>query len=152
MSSLESVLRATILILTVIVASGSVGCGGDDSSGEKIAASTVEAQTALGKKLYGQHCARCHGAGGEGSTSAPPLVGAGALPLDPPATAKVRSSQFRTALDVGAFANEKMPGDAPGSLAGDEYLAILAFALEANGVALDQPVTLESATKIVLHP
>ncbi len=45
-----------------------------------------------------------------------------------------------------------MPANAPGSLKPEEYLAILAFDLEANRVELDQPLTLERAGEIVLHP
>jgi hypothetical protein len=45
-----------------------------------------------------------------------------------------------------------MPGDKPGSLKADEYFAILAFDLKANGVALKQPVDAASAAAITLHP
>jgi hypothetical protein len=45
-----------------------------------------------------------------------------------------------------------MPGNKPGSLKADEYFAILAFDLKANGVALTQPVDGAVASGIVLHP
>lgn len=108
-------------------------------------------QIAQGAKLYAQHCSGCHGDAGQG-VKGPPVVGAQALPKDPPATAKKRSAEFRTALDVGQFVMANMPANAPGSLKPEEYLAILAFDLKANGVTLDQPLTLERAGEIVLHP
>jgi hypothetical protein len=82
----------------------------------------------------------------------PPVVGASALPKEPPPTAHKRAVEFRTALDVGKWVMENMPANAPGSLKTDEYLAILAFDLTANGVKLEQPLTVERAGEIVLHP
>jgi hypothetical protein len=74
------------------------------------------------------------------------------LPLDPRPAQKVRKTQFHTAKDVAEFVVKNMPGDKPGSLAADEYFAILAFDLKANGVALTQPVDGAVAAGIVLHP
>jgi mono/diheme cytochrome c family protein len=91
-------------------------------------------QVAEGKKLFARHCAKCHGDSGQGTKDAPPLVGASALPLDPPATAKVRKTQFHTAGDVLDFMSANMPAKKPGSLKPSEYEAILAFDLKANGV------------------
>src|ERR1051325_11550393 len=91
------------------------------------AARADDAQVAKGQKLYAEHCASCHGDSGEGSKKAPPVVGKTALPLDPPATAKKRKTQFHTAKDVYDFVSKNMPGKKPGSLKPDEYLAILAF-------------------------
>lgn len=107
---------------------------------------TFASQMEQGGALYATTCASCHGANGEGG-KAPAVVGLdkGALPLDPPKTAKHRKEQFKTVLDVGAFAMKTMPPDAPGSLSEAEYLAILAFDLKANGIDLDQPLTLELA-------
>jgi hypothetical protein len=96
--------------------------------------------------------ATCHGDAGQGGKKAPPVVGKDALPLDPPAGAKVRKTKFHTAEDVFDFVKEKMPAKKPGSLKPDEYAAILAFDLTANGVKLDKKVTPEVAKSIVLHP
>lgn len=110
-------------------------------------------QVKRGATVYGEHCARCHGAAGEGSPEAPPVVGAGALPLHAQG-AKLRTGPFRTALDVAQFATSAMP---PGQRARSrmeeaDYWAVLAFALSANGVELRQPVDASSAAGIVLHP
>jgi mono/diheme cytochrome c family protein len=112
---------------------------------------TASEQIAQGAKLYAQHCSECHGESGQG-LKGPPVVGAQALPKAPPPTAKKRTTEFRTALDVGQWVMANMPANAPGSLKVDEYLAILAFDLKANGVGLDQPLTVERAGEIVLHP
>ena len=51
-----------------------------------------------------------------------------------------------------AWTTERMPGDAPGTLETDEYLAIFAFDLTANGVKLSAPLDGPAAAAIVLHP
>lgn len=110
------------------------------------APATFEEQVALGGQLYGEHCAGCHGASGEGGDRAPRVVGIaeGALPLDPRAGSH-RTTQFRTVADVATFVVATMPPRAPGSLSADQYWAILAFDLHANGIDLDQPLTPELA-------
>lgn len=148
-------MRALIIGIAVSLA----GCGGSTKSTEpstpttplpSAAPATADDMIARGGQLYAANCAGCHGRGGEGSDKAPAVVGQGALPLDPRPGQK-RASQFRTALDVFSFAKQTMPPDAPGSLSDDEYLAIVAFALSANGVALEQPLDGETASRIVLH-
>jgi S-disulfanyl-L-cysteine oxidoreductase SoxD len=96
-------------------------------------------QVALGGTLYGKHCAECHGASGNDG-KAPPVVGLdkGALPLDPPKKSKTRKTQFKTVGDVAAYVVKNMPPKTPGSLTSDEYFAILAFDLHANGIDLDK--------------
>ena len=94
-----------------------------------------EAQVAEGAKLFAKNCAKCHGNAGQGTKKAPAVVGKDALPLDPPATAKVRKTQFHTAQDVAAVRRRRRcRRNKPGSLTADEYYAILAFDLKANGV------------------
>jgi S-disulfanyl-L-cysteine oxidoreductase SoxD len=94
-------------------------------------------QAKAGQALYGAHCASCHGPNGNDG-KAPPVVGLaqGALPLAPPPKAKFRTTQFKTVADVAAFVVKTMPPKAPGSLSSDEYYAVLAFDLKANGVDL----------------
>jgi cytochrome c len=95
-------------------------------------------QVALGQKLYGANCAGCHGNSGEGTKDAPAVVGLdkGALPLQPAATAKYRKTEFKTVADIAEFVVKTMPPKAPGSLSAEEYFAILAFDLKANGIDL----------------
>jgi S-disulfanyl-L-cysteine oxidoreductase SoxD len=101
---------------------------------------TFDEQVALGQTLYGANCASCHGDGGQGTAQAPPVVGIdkGALPLDPPANAKGRKTQFKTVADIAAFVVKNMPPKAPGSLTEEQYWSILAFDLKANGIQLDK--------------
>jgi cytochrome c len=129
-------------------------CGGKSTTASTTPAPEADplaAQIEHGKALYTEKCAGCHGAAGEGTDKGPPVVGPEAFPLDPRPGAQ-RTSQFHTAADVFAFATEHMPADDPGSLAQDEYLAIFAFDLTANGVKLDKPLDGAAAAAIVLHP
>ncbi len=98
---------------------------------------TFSEQVALGQRLYAEKCAGCHGESGEGAKG-PAVVGLdrGALPLDPPGTARYRKNQFKTVMDIAGFVVSSMPPDAPGSLSEEEYFSILAFDLTANGVDL----------------
>lgn len=110
------------------------------------------AQVALGQRLYGERCASCHGAAGEGGRG-PRVVGLaeGALPLDPPEGRKLRKTQFVTVADVATFVVENMPMGQPGSLTTEQYLAILAFDLKANGIDLGQDkLTMEKAGELTI--
>lgn len=132
-----------------VVAATATACGG----GNEANAPHPADQVAWGQELYGKHCASCHGDQGQGKGHAPPVVGKDALPLNPPAMAKHRSTQFHTAADVFAFVKATMPANKPGSLTDDEYAAILAFDLKANGVDLGgQHVDATTAPSFVLHP
>jgi mono/diheme cytochrome c family protein len=138
-----------------------VACGGSSSPREPVEPTTDKPTAAVvtndelaarGATLYGANCAKCHGDAGQGTDKGPAVVGAGALPKDPRPGAK-RQVVFSTAYDIGAWVMENMPGDNPGSLAPEEYLAILAFDLKANGVALPtEPLTVEGLKTIVIHP
>jgi len=110
-------------------------------------------QVSDGEQLFAKHCAGCHGEKGEGKKKTPPLVGKEALPLEPRAGAKIRKVTFHTAKDVLDFISKKMPAKKPGSLKPEEYQAILAFDLKANGVDVSgKTIDAVSAEKIVLHP
>lgn len=117
-------------------------------------ASGNAALIARGQELYGANCAKCHGDAGQGTDKGPAVVGVatGALPRAPRAGAK-RTVEFRTAGDILSWMSVNMPGDKPGSLPAEDYLAILAFDLSANGVELGEtPLTAEAAATMVIHP
>lgn len=128
-----------------------VACSHHSSTPAAPAPTTIDAQVAQGKSLYVDKCAKCHGDAGQGTKDGPPVVGKDAFPLDPRPGAK-RDVQFHTAADVFAWATKHMPANAPGTLSTDQYLAIFAFDLTANGVKLDHPLDGPTAQGIVLHP
>ena len=97
------------------------------------------------------NCANCHGDSGQG-VKAPRVVGLkdGALPLDPPADRKFRKGRFVTVADVAQFVVANMPPGKAGSLTNDQYWAILAFDLHANGIDLPSPLTPEAAQTLTI--
>lgn len=130
-----------------------LGACSDNGNGakEEDTSNVFEAQAARGATLYAKHCADCHGASGEGGEG-PRVVGLdeGALPLKPPASRQVRDVDFVTVADVAGFAVENMPPGKGGSLSNDEYLAILAFDLKANGITLDEELSLDLAAELTI--
>jgi cytochrome c len=115
-------------------------------------AATFAEQVAHGQTLYAEHCTRCHGDQGQGDEG-PRVVGLaeGALPLDPPADRKHRKTRFVTVADVATFVVQTMPPKKAGTLSTDEYLAILAFDLKANGIDLGRDtLTLARAGELVI--
>jgi cytochrome c len=103
------------------------------------AADAFAEQAKAGAALYATHCASCHGPNGNDG-KAPPVVGLkqGALPLEPSKKSKMRKTPFKTVADVADFVVKTMPPKAPGSLSAEEYYAILAFDLKANGLDLGE--------------
>src|SRR5215813_15447128 len=126
-------------ILLLSAAVSVVIVAGLTKSGQTAPDKTAAAQIEEGKKLYVANCAKCHGDAGQGTKDAPPVVGKDAFPLDPRPKAK-RDAKFHTAADVFAWASKNMPAKKPGSLTTDQYLAIFAFDLTANGIKLDKPL------------
>ena len=136
----------TIIASTILALAAATAFTAPDDAKTKL-----DAQVEQGKKLYVEKCASCHGDAGQGKKDAPAVVGKDAFPLEPRAHAK-RDVKFHTAADVFGWATKHMPMKAPGSLTTDQYLAIFAFDLTANGVKLDKPLDGAAAAKIVLHP
>ena len=79
-------------------------------------------QVAIGKTVFLEHCAKCHGENGEGKIG-PTLVAA----RDPLAG-------YHTADNLFAYVSRAMPFDHPGSLKEQEYWDVIAFLLNANRV------------------
>jgi cytochrome c len=142
---------AGIAVVGVLALAACADEGEKRSAGEEAEASGFEAQAERGAALYARHCASCHGANGEGE-EAPRLVGLdqGALPEKPPASRRVRDVDFVTVADVAAFAVANMPPGEGGSLSDEAYLAILAFDLRANGISLEEELSLSLAAELTI--
>lgn len=105
-----------------------------------------------GAEVYAESCAGCHGENGEGSEGRPKLVGADAIPVEPAPSAGARKTQMHSAQDLFAFLKSDMPPIAPGSLADDQYWAIVTYLVQANGADLHgQGVDAKSAPSIKIH-
>ena len=114
---------------------------------------------AEGWSLFKENCAGCHGERGESVSSAPRIMGAGALPeyprehnmnVDPasgdPELLKLKAQSrpagapwrdpFRTAQDLYGYVSKNMPQPAnrAGSLSAEQYWSIINFMLLAHGV------------------
>jgi mono/diheme cytochrome c family protein len=84
----------------------------------------------MGKTVYANSCARCHGANGEG-VSAKALIGPNA-----------KLAKYGTAQGLLNFISKSMPFNAPGSLSPQQYLQVLSYILIQNnyvspGTSLD---------------
>jgi cytochrome c len=113
---------------------------------------TAEDQTMAGAKLYKDDCAGCHGDRGEGHKRAAALIGTDAMPLDPPATAKKRTGQFKTGADVVEFIQKYMPNDEPGTLTDADAATVSAYLFQQNNIDLGGKVlTKASAATVLLH-
>ena len=129
---------------------GLVACGSEDGDDDDVAL-TFDEQVEEGGALYGEYCSDCHGDAGQGTDNAPALVGEGALPEEPPEDRQFRTNSFNTAADIYVFADEYMPANDPESVSDAKLIKILAFALHANGIDLDEPLTLDNADEVVIH-
>ena len=121
--------HAVLLLSTSLL----LACGPDGSEpGGRLAAASprseasaapFEQQAAAGGAYFGQRCATCHGARGEGR-SAPRLVGLeqGAL------------GSFESAREVADFVLANMPPSGRGTVTQDDAYDVVAFLLRENGI------------------
>ncbi|MCG0239482.1 MAG: c-type cytochrome [Firmicutes bacterium] len=83
-----------------------------------------ENQVAQGRQIYQDNCAKCHGRFLEGQGGTARLAGSGS---------RARQN-YRNAQELYDFISTAMPMDRPGSLAPEEYWALVAFIWSANGM------------------
>ncbi len=108
-------------------------------------------QVDKGQEIFRLQCARCHGPSGQGISNiyhdmtAPPLIGAGAFPLNLRPYQKMRHFQFRTVRDIFEFASAVMPADQPASLSAEDYWDVIAYLLSANGERVNGQMLNEDA-------
>lgn len=92
-----------------------------------------------GEELYARLAAPFHGAQGEGTDTAPPLVGGiGSLDTDQPL--KTVGSFWPYAPVLYDYIHRAMPQDAPQSLSPDEVYALTAYVLYLNGIIPEDAV------------
>jgi len=132
-------------------------------------------KAAQGAKLYGEHCASCHGQRGEG-LSAPAIMGYDALPeypKDPTMSSDIRATDpteqqlrqqlypggvpmrepFRTAGDLFDYVSKQMPKKHPGSLGSSDYWNIITFMLVAHGAQVpSEGVDAQNASSVMIRP
>lgn len=127
------------IICVIGAAFVAVACGGATTTTPPTNEPHPADQVAWGQQLYAANCAKCHGDSGEGG-GAPKLVGKDAL------------GKFKTGKDVFDFVKANMPPKKAGSLTDEQYTAILAFDLKANGVDMTgKTVDPTTASAFVLH-
>jgi cytochrome c len=90
-------------------------------------------QRSSGASIYGETCASCHGEHGEGLEGKPALIGAAALPRDPPPETKGRAVKLQSAQDLFGYVKAEMPPLAPGSLSDEDAWAVVAHVIRENG-------------------
>jgi len=73
---------AVMLLLGLLVTGGVYAAVDSGTSAQAAARPFSETQVESGKKLFAEGCSSCHGLGGEGSSIAPTLIGAGAAAVD----------------------------------------------------------------------
>ncbi len=104
-----------------------------------------------GKRLFQQYGAAWHGAEGEGTEYAPALVGGmGTLDSDKPV--KTVGSYWPYATSVFDFIRRAMPASAPQTLTDDEYYALTAWVLWANGIIDENQVIDQDTLPQVVMP
>ena len=86
---------------------------------------------ALGKEIYDQKCAACHGAKGEGKPADELVGGAGSLKTKPVRTI---GSFWPYATTVYDYVYRSMPYTNPQSLTANETYAVTAYLLHLNGI------------------
>ncbi|MCB2065291.1 MAG: PQQ-binding-like beta-propeller repeat protein [Erythrobacter sp.] len=101
------------------------------------------AQAEAGLAAYTRNCAACHGPSLQGAGGVPPLAGA----------AFMSHWRGRSLGELFTYLRESMPPGAGGSLSDAEYLALVAYLLQANGLpageqGLDQDAALLAAIGI----
>ena len=114
----------SIRIVTIVaaLAGSTLALSGLDP--QTVHAQAESAQVSQGAQLYGQHCALCHGANGEGGAAfKTPIFGSGH-----------QLSKFKTALGLFEYNQQLMPFDNPARVSDPEKLSVVAFQLRRSGL------------------
>ena len=93
---------------------------------------------ALGKAVYAERCAACHGETGEDPTYSRLVGGQGTLATDKPI--QTIGSFWQYATTLWSYIRRAQPFDNPGSLTADQVYAVTAYLLHRNGIIGEQDV------------
>ena len=93
---------------------------------------------ALGKPIYAERCASCHGEKGEDPKYSRLVGGHGTLATDKPI--KTIGSFWQYATTLWSYIRRAQPFDEPGSLMPDQVYAVTAYLLHLNGIIGEQDV------------
>lgn len=104
-----------------------------------------------GKRLFQQYGAAWHGPKGEGTDYAPRLVG-GIGSLDTEKPVKTAGSYWPYATSLFDYIRRSMPASGPQTLTNDEYYALTAWVLWANGIIGENEVMDQSTLPKVVMP
>jgi len=89
---------------------------------------------ALGREIYTNRCARCHGDKGEGKDGGVPIAG-GIGTLKSPKPLRTVGSYWPHATTIFDYINRAMPFNNPGMLSHDQVYSVTAYVLYLNGLA-----------------
>jgi mono/diheme cytochrome c family protein len=141
-----------ITIAAVVAIASSAGCGATVPTTVIPYDGAPVTQRSSGASIYDESCASCHGEHGEGLEGRPALIGAAALPRDPPPGSKGRTSKLATAQDLFGYVKAEMPPLAPGSLADEDAWAVVAHVVRENGASWGpDDLGPKNAASIALH-
>ncbi|MDP3517687.1 MAG: cytochrome c [Pseudohongiella sp.] len=104
---------------------------------------------AQGQAVYQQKCAACHGAGGEGASGSPALVG-GSVSTTPPLLTV--GSYWPYASTLFDYVRRAMPPTAPKSLSNTEVYQVTAYVLHLHGVIAENFVLDKNTLPAVQMP
>jgi len=105
---------------------------------------------ALGKAIYAERCASCHGEKGEDAKYSRLVGGHGSLATAQPI--KTIGSFWQYATTLWSYINRAQPFDEPGSLTADQVYAVTAYLLHLNGIIGEQDVMDAKTLPLVTMP
>jgi cytochrome c len=105
---------------------------------------------ALGKAIYAERCASCHGENGEDPKYRRLVGGQGTLPTAQPI--QTIGSFWQYATTLWSYIRRAQPFDDPGSLTPDQVYAVTAYLLHLNGIIGEQEVMDAKTLPLVKMP
>ena len=105
---------------------------------------------ALGKAVYAERCAACHGETGEDPNYSRLVGGQGTLATDKPI--QTIGSFWQYATTLWSYIRRAQPFNNPGSLTADQVYAVTAYLLHRNGIIGEQEVMDAKTLPLVKMP